>query len=216
MPALRLIHGGLVMMSFFALVMGACGGGSTPTNGPGAAAPSTIAAGPDTPVAPAPIATLGTPSPAIRNPCALLSDADMAPLGSPTSHGSSARQPDADGVASSTCQWPVSATSLIELTVFDLSKAQSGATGFVSSALRNSAFNMRATVDDVAGVGDGAGVIVPPTPGPGNPAEFYAQKGVIAVRLGFTVSAGTSAPTADALTRVGTAAASAAFRVAGE
>jgi hypothetical protein len=212
--AMHFRYAASVALGLTTAVAAACGGGGSPT--PGApAATSGVAAHPS--LSPAIATSAGappdaqTPLPrvdldtALAHPCELLGDADFAAIGTPAGPG----QPTS-GIAgafdSSGCSWSLSANGSIELRIYRLG-GTTFQSDFAKSAVEKAAGHASATVEDIAGIGDYAGVEIPPKPTYGLTAEFDAQKDGVIVRLIFRGRTGAPWPTSEQLRHIGTIAA---------
>jgi hypothetical protein len=222
------------------IVLAACGGGS---NGSKTAAPATVptqasatAAGGSTPAATkattqtsatassgsAAAATkasggrAGVADAALANTCAVLSEADLAPLGKVSGPGQQTPPSEGGGVKTALCGWQIKGATLYDgasvvLTVYVFSDKYSGPKEFAKAALKTSADSAKASVETVSGVGDYAGVEIPPTPAPSVLATFDAQNGSVVVEVTFGGTRTSTWPTSAQLQQVGKAAAAKVF-----
>lgn len=225
------MHLRVVAVSLFAastVAIAGCSGGrsgsKTPT--PGAARSETAAAsagaatqtgvaaaGGSTPAAPqTPVPGLADRAEAaLSATCDLLTAADLVPIGQLIGSALLTKPPTAGAIRTSFCHYGLSATSVLEVRVYVFSDQYVGSKDFAKQALTSAAQDSQATIVEVAGVGDYAGVEIPPTPGTAPSAEFYAQKGSVVVRLSFRGTADDTWPTAAHLTQVGKIAAAKLF-----
>lgn len=182
------------------VALSACGGSSSDAadSGPTAAPPGSSGG-------PAAVA-------AIANTCALLTDADLAPLGKLDAPGRQVQPASGGGITTAVCHWDLNANATLDLTVYVFEASYNGSKDFAKPALESAASDSAATVQAVAGVGEYAGLAVPESHGSTSSANFLAQKGTVAFKLKFGASSGAATwPTADQLQALGKAVAAKVF-----
>ena len=148
---------------------------------------------------------------AVADPCSVLSNDVVAPLGQPAGTARPTTQATGGGIKVGSCLWAFGTASLVELTVYVLSPQYAGPKDFAARALTIAADSGAATVQAVSGVGDAAGIEIPPTPDAKSDAEFYAQKDSVVFKLIFRGTKAATWPTTDQLTQVGKAIAAKLF-----
>lgn len=196
------------------IALAACGGDSggttaTPSN---ATAPTKAATKPGATAvsgstqAPAKAGAGGADA-ALADTCAVLTDADLAPVAKVSGKGQQTPASTGGGVTTAICHWDVGGAASVELTIYVFSAQYAGPKEFAKAALKTSADTAKATAETVSGVGDYAGDEIPPTPGPSVTADFYAQKGSVAIKLSFGGLRTATWPTSAQLQQAGKAAA---------
>ncbi len=180
------------------VAIAACGGGSDSGESQATAAPPGSSAGPGAVAA-------------IADTCALLTEADLAPLGKPDAPGRQTQAAVGGGVTTAVCHWDINGNATLDLTVYVFDASYNGSKEFAKPALESAASDAAATVQAVSGVGDYAGFEIPASHGSSSSANFLAQKGTVALKLKFSGASAASWPTGDQLQALGKAVAAKLF-----
>jgi hypothetical protein len=191
-------------------------GGSTPAATKAATQTSATAASGSTPAATKASGGATGGDAALANTCGVLADADLALLGTISEPGKQTPPSEGGGVKTSSCGWSIKGATIYDgasvvLTVYVFTDKYSGPKEFAKGALKTSADSSKASVETVSGVGDYAGVEIPPAPSPSTTAEFWAQKGSVAINITFGGTRTSTWPTSAQLQQVGKAVAAKVF-----
>ena len=147
----------------------------------------------------------------------MLSDADIAPIGTPVAPGATVGKPSAsgavtpevitrDGIATSRCRWDMPGGAYLEAELYLLS-GYASPQDYAKQSLAHWADVGKAASQAVPGIGDFAGLVVPSQHDTQTVAIFLAQKDTVAISVYFSGPADATWPTAPQLQALGTAAA---------